>query len=151
MNCGQVVGVVVQAVFSQKIPTLEGMQAEKKRKFLQRGQLERGSRRTVRVNGDGNGGDAAAAVLAGWLVRSKSKINCAPLSIVLFQCATNLFCTVGRFAPAEELAGMLEADELEGCQAEGPAGLYPPLHLYSWNDKWFWFAEIFFRFSGRLG
>ena len=127
------------------------MQAEKKRKFLQRGQLARGSRRTVRVNGDGNGGDAAAAAMMVVLVHSKSKIIRAPCLLVLFYVAANLFCTVGRFAPAEELAGMLEADELEGCQAEGPAGLYPPLHLYSWNDKWFWFAEIFFRFSGRLG
>ena len=24
------------------------------------------------------------------------------------------------------------------------AGLYPPLHLYSWNDKGVWNAEIFF-------
>lgn len=40
---------------------------------------------------------------------------------------------------------------LVGRSAGGWLGRYPPLHLYGWDDKWFWFAEIFFRFSGRPG
>ena len=79
----------------------------------------------------------AAAVLAGWLVLNKSKINCAPLSIVLFYVATNLFCTVSTFAPWPELAGMLEADELEGSQAGELAGVYPPIDRMGRDDKWF--------------
>ena len=39
----------------------------------------------------------------------------------------------------------------EGEPGGGLAGLYPPLMVYSWDDKGVWFAEIFFRFSGRLG
>ena len=74
------------------------------------------------ADGEGNGGGVAAAVLAGWLVPNKSKTICAPLLIVLFYVLSNLFCTVGKFAPWPELAGMLEADELEGSQADGLAG-----------------------------
>ncbi len=83
------------------------------------------------------GGGAAAAVLAGWLVRRKSKINCALLSIVLFYVLSNLFCTVYTFAPWPGMSGMLEADELEGCQAGGLAGLYPPIDRMERDDKWF--------------
>ncbi len=85
------------------------------------------------------------------LVHSKSKINCAPLSIVLFNVRSNLFCTIAEFAPWSELAGMMAEGRRTGCQADGLAGRYPPCEVYSWNDKWFWFTEIFFRFSGRLG
>lgn len=101
--------------------------------------------------GGWNGGGAAAAVLVVVLVHSKSKTIRAPCLLVLFYVAANLFCTVGRFAPWPELSAMLEADELEGSQAEGLAGLYPPIDRMGRDDKWFWFAEIFFRFSGRLG
>jgi len=116
---------------------LEGIQAEKKRKYLQPGQVARGSGQLEGDQGGGNGGGVAAEVLAGWLVLNKSKTNCAPCLLVLFYVAANLFCTVGSFAPWPELAGMLEEGRRMGCQAGGLAGLYPPLHLYSWDDKWF--------------
>lgn len=60
------------------------MQAEKKRKFLQRGQLVRGSGRLEGDQGGGSGGGGVWWVVVVVLVHSKSKINCAPLSIVLF-------------------------------------------------------------------
>ena len=84
------------------------------------------------ADGDGM---AAAAVLEAAMVRNKSKTNCAPLSMVLFYRHSNLFCTAYTFAPAAGLVGMLEAVRLEGSQAEGLAGLYPPLHSYGWDDK----------------
>ena len=69
------------------------------------------------------------------MVRNKSKTNCAPLSMVLFIVHSNLFCTAWEFAPADGLAVMPEAVMLEGSQAGGLSGLYPPLHLYSRDDK----------------
>ncbi len=113
-----------------KIPNLGGRQAEKKRKIFAAG---RGGGRMARAEGGG----AAAAVLAGWLVRRKSKINCALLSIVLFYVLSNLFCTVYTFAPWPGMSGMPEAGRRMGCQAGRLAGLYPPLMLYSWDDKGF--------------
>ena len=85
----------------------------------------------------GNGGGVVAAVLVVVVVLNKSKTIRAPRLLVLFYVAANLFCTVSTFAPWPELAGMLAEGRRTGCQAGGLAGLYPPLHLYSWDDKWF--------------
>jgi len=110
---------------------------EKKTKIFAAGQLAMGLWRMVMADGEGNGGGVAAEALVVVVVLNKSKIKCAPLSIVLFYVATNLFCTIAEFAPWPELAGMLEAGRLEGCQADGLAGRYPPCEVYSWDDKWF--------------
>ena len=113
------------------------MQAEKKRKYLQWRQLVRGSGRLEGDQGGGSGGGGAWWVVVGVLVHSKSKTIRAPLSLVLFYVATNLFCTVSTFAPWPELAGMPEAGRLTGCQAGGLAGLYPPIDRMGRDDKWF--------------
>ena len=47
------------AVFSTKIPNLEGGQREKKRKYLQLGLVVRGSGRLEGDRGGGNGGGGA--------------------------------------------------------------------------------------------
>jgi len=67
-----------------KIPTSEGWRREKKRKYLQRVQVAGGSGRMEGDQGGGNGGGGAWWVVVVVLVHSKSKIKCAPLSIVLF-------------------------------------------------------------------
>ena len=136
--------------FRRKYLTFEGDRRRKNENFCS-GASGEGIRADGGRPGRRNGGGVVAAVLVVVMVRIKSKTNCAPCLLVLFYVAANLFCTVGSFAPWPELAGMPEAGRLEGSQAGGLAGVYPPLHLYSRNDKSVWFAEIFFRFSGRLG
>ncbi len=111
------------------------MQAEKKQKLFAAGAAGGGSRRTVMADGEGNGGGVAAAVLAGWLVLNKSKTNCVPRLVVLFNRHSNLFCTVSTFAPWARVSGMLEADEPEGSQAEGLAGRYPPIDRRGRDDE----------------
>lgn len=44
----------------------------------------------------------SAAVLVGWLVRKKSKTNCAPRFVVPFNVIANLFYTDAEFAPMAE-------------------------------------------------
>jgi len=51
---------------------------------LTAGQVVRGSGRLEGDQGGGSGGGAAAAVLVVVMVLNKSKIKCAPLSLVLF-------------------------------------------------------------------
>lgn len=75
------------------------------------------------------------AVLEAAMVRNKSKTNCAPLSMVLFYRHSNLFCTAWEFAPSARVPRVPGEGRPEGSQAEGLAGLYPPLHSYGWDDK----------------
>lgn len=83
----------------------------------------------------GSGRTVAAAVLVVVMVRRKSKSFVVPLLMVLFIVHSKLFCTDAEFAPAAGLVGMLEADELEGSQAGGLAGLYPPIDRIGRDDK----------------
>ena len=80
-------------------------------------------------------------VLAGWLVREKSKTNFVLLSMVLFYVAANFFCTDAVFAPMPSVPGMLEAGRLEGRQAGRQAGRlagrYPPFDGICWDDRGF--------------
>jgi len=69
MIVGQVIGVIIWAVLSTKIPNLGGVQAGKKRKSLQRGQVARGSQRRVRTGGGGNDGGGVWWVVVVVLVR----------------------------------------------------------------------------------
>jgi len=70
MIVGQVIGVIIWAVLSTKIPNLGGMQAGKKRKFLQRRQLVVGSQRRVWAEGGRDGGGGVWLVVVGCLVHS---------------------------------------------------------------------------------
>ena len=76
-----------------------------------------------------------AAVLAGWLVRRKSKTIYAPLSMVLFIVHSNLFCTAWEFAPAARVPRVPGEGRPEGSQAEGLVGLYPPIDRMGRDDK----------------
>ena len=75
------------------------------------------------------------AVLVVVMVRNKSKSFVVPLSMVLFYMHSKLFCTAWEFAPAARVPRVPGEGRLEGSQAEGLAGLYPPLHSYGWDDK----------------
>ena len=48
---------------------------------------------------------------------------------------SKLFCTAWEFAPAARVPRVPGEGRLEGSQAEGLAGRYPPLHSYGWDDK----------------
>lgn len=69
-----------------------------------------------------NGCGMVAAVLAGWLVRNKSKTIIEPTTVVVVGDVAILFCTVGSFAPMAEVVGGVGAGEAggEGWQAIPP-------------------------------
>ena len=99
----------------------------------------RGRRRAVPSREDG--GTAAerrrrgVSGLEAVMVRNKSKSFVVPLLIVLFIVHSNLFCTIAEIAPAAMVPRVPGDGRLEGSQAEGLAGRYPPLHSYGWDDK----------------
>lgn len=136
LDCGQGIGGVYIGLYFDEISTSEGWRREKKRKIFAA---------SAAVDGIGEAGGRpwrrerrrrGVAVLVGRLVHSKSKIKCAPLSMVLFYRHSKLFCTACGFAPAARVPSVPGEGRQEGSQAGGLAGLYPPLHSYGWDDKW---------------
>lgn len=89
-----------------------------------------------------------AAVLVVVMVRIKSKTNCAPRFVVLFNVAANLFCTVAGFAPMPT-AGTVP----EGWLAAGQPGgaIPPPLMVYEGTISRFSLQKFFFGFRVALG
>lgn len=140
------------AVFSTKIPNLGGMRAEKIRKKVDGGQVVRGSGQVVRDGGQGcrrDGEGMAAAVLAGWLVRNKSKTICAPRFMVLFYVQSNLFCTDAEFAPMAAAGSVPAAVRLEGSQAGRWRGDTPLFTCIVGTISRFGLQKFFFGF--RVG
>ena len=130
----------------------------KKRKFLQRVQLVRGGgqgsgrgRQRVRGAGQRGGHRRGVVVLSGWLVHSKSKTIRSPLSMVLFYGQSNLFCTDADAAPVPTVGTVPGEGWLEGCQAGGLAGLYPPFTPIVGTIKGFSLQKFFFGFRVALG
>lgn len=61
------------------------------------------------------------------MVLNKSKTKPAPRFVVLFNVYSNLFCTVGGFAPMAEAVRRWWWCRRDGRQPGSLAGLYPPL------------------------
>ena len=76
-------GLLYRLYFRRKYLRWKGYR-RKKTKIFAAGAGGEGIAADDGADGEGNGGGVAASVLAGWLVLNKSKIKCAPLSIVLF-------------------------------------------------------------------
>ena len=97
-----------------------------------RGAGQGSGRERQRVRGSGQRGGRRRR-----LVRNKSKTNCAPRLLVLFYVQSKLFCTDAGFAPTARVPRVPSEGRPEGSQAEGLAGLYPPIEVYGWDDRGF--------------
>ena len=96
--------VYIWLYFRRKYLTWEADRGRKNENFCSIGSCGR-DRGGWRATGAAGTAAAGRGVLAGWLVRNKSKIMSAPLLLVLFNVRPNLFCTAWEFAPAAGPSG----------------------------------------------